>query len=388
MYTVSTRWQESIRRSHVVVFRADILPPAGPAIIGVPIVDGSVTVDSTAAVRRTLTCTLADPTGQLIPIGATSALAPYGSIIKPWRGIKYPDGSKELMPLGAFKITNSDTADKGTPSLQIDGSDLSWAVARNKFTDPYVIGAGQNYATAIGTLADNRYGGQMQQLDATSEVTPLIVIDVQEDPWQHLQDMAASFGAEVLYDQDGTFILRIQHDPTGDQIAVAYATGDNPLTRTALLGSSSGLPAAAVLIDTDRKLSVDPGYNGVVMVAESTTLPAPIRTVLFDMDPQSPTYSLGAYGQVPAFQSSPFITSQAGCDAAAAAWLKLNIGGTEDVTFDIVPDPSLDADDLVRIVDARENLDTIGMITGLTIPLNITDSMPITLRPRQILVTA
>lgn len=389
MYTVSTKWQRSIRESHTVIFRADIYPAGGPPIVGVPIVAGSVQVDATAAVRRTLqSCVLADPTGQLIPIDATSALAPYGSMIRPYRGIQYPDGSTELMPLGVFLITDADASNRGTPTLTVEGSDFSWAVARNKFTDPYVIGAGQNYGDAIAALADNRHGGDTQLITPTEQTTPLIVIDVQEDPWQHLADMAGGFGFEVLYDQDGAFVLRRVHDPTDDQIVVAFATGDNPLTMLGLLSTSSGLPAAANLVDTDRKLSVDPGYNGVVMVAESTTLPTPLRTVLFDMDPASPTYALGPYGMVPAFQSSPFITTQDGCDAAATAWLSKNLGGTEDVTFDIIPDPALDADDVVRVIDDRIKLDTIGVIQSLTIPLSITDSMPITLRPRQILVTS
>lgn len=389
MYPTSKLWPQYIRGSHTVISRADLYPVAGPPIFGLPITAGNVTVDSTSNVRRTLDCEIADQTGQYTPSDVFAVAAPYGAIIRPWRGILYPDGTSELLPLGVFRISSLEVTDDGVPALKISGSDYSRTVARNKFIDPYVITAGQNYATAIATLADDRLPGLDQNLDSTAEVTPLIVIDAQEDPWQHLQDMAAGFGFEVFYDQDGGFVLQQSHDPTDDQVQLVYASGEDAAVLTAADdGSATSLPAAAVLLDTDETYSDEPGFNGVVMVAESTTLPTPFRTVLWDMDPTSATYSQGPYGQVPDFQSSPFITSQAACDAAAAAWLKKHLGGTDDVSFSIIPDPSLDAGDVIRIKRSASNLDTIGVITGLTIPLAVTDKETVTLRSRLALVSS
>lgn len=389
MYPTSKLWPQYIRGSHTVISRADLYPAAGPPIFGLPITAGSVAVDATSNVRRTLDCQIADQTGQFTPSNVYAVAAPYGAIIRPWRGILYPDGTSELLPLGVFRISSLEVTDDGAPTLKITGSDYSRTVARNRFVDPYVISAGQNYATAIATLADNRLPGLDQDLDTTAEVTPLIVIDAQEDPWQHLQDMAAAFGFEVFYDQDGGFVLQAQHDPTDDQVQIVYASGEDVATLTAAAdGTATSLPAAAVLLDLDNTYTDEPGFNGVVMAAESTTLPTPLRTVLFDMDPTSPTYSQGPYGQVPDFQSSPFITSQAACDAAAAAWLRKHIGGTNDLSFSIIPDPSLDAGDVIRIKRSGSNIDTIGVVGGLTIPLAVAEKMAVTLRSRLPLVTA
>lgn len=392
MFAVSDRWKKAIRSSHTVVSYVDVYPwqPGAAPFYGVKVLSGGVTVDSTSSVRRTLDCVLAqDTAGRLIPSTVFSPTAPYGSWARPFRGIQYPDGTVEVMPLGWFRITQAENDDAGAgPGIHLTGSDKSEPVSANIFTDPYVIGAGQNYATAIATLADNRHPGDVQTIMATDQITPLIVIDVGEDPWQHLTDMANSFGGECFYDQIGGFVLRLQPDPTVDLVTATYAAGEDLATLSMSDGAGVTLGAAAVLLETDHILSTQPGYNGVVMTAESTTLPAPLRTVLFDVDPTSPTYSLGPYGKRPSVQSSPYITSQQSCDAAARAFLIKNIGGTEPVTFAIIPDPALDADDVARVVRTSSGLDITGVIQSMTIPLTISERQDITLRPRQSLVVA
>jgi hypothetical protein len=52
--------------------------------------DGSVTADRTAAQLRSCTISIADPTGTLTPVDASSLLAPFGTLIAPYRGVRVP----------------------------------------------------------------------------------------------------------------------------------------------------------------------------------------------------------------------------------------------------------------------------------------------------------
>lgn len=370
MFTTSAEFRGAVFHSYTAVSGADLYPAIGDTLYDLPVTDGEVRVDASAAVRRVLNnLQIASP--DLLPSDAKNPAAPYGSEIRPWRGIRFPNGHIEKVPLGVFRITDADINDDGTPGLVVNGSDRSRVISRNRFTQPYVIAAGQNYATAIGTLVSDRLPGADILLADTDETTPLLVFDVEDDPWTHLQDMAKSFGHECLFDANGTFVLRPQTDPSDEQPVAWYAEGVN-----------------SVLLSIDRSLSDEPGYNGVLMRAESTTLPQPIQSLIWDMDPSSPTFADGPYGRVPAFQTSPYINSQTACDTAARAWLVRNIGGTDNVSFSIVPNPALDAGDVVGISRQLAHLERAGVVESLSVPLSATESMALTMRSRQLLVDA
>lgn len=368
-YTSTAAFRRAILTSHNVASGCDLYPAAGPAIYGIPVVGGHVRIDNSASERRTTAIDLAG--ADLIPEGALNPLSPYGAEVRPWRGITYPDGSTEIMPLGVFRISTVSVKDDGTPSLSIEGSDRSRPLSRNKFVDPYVVPAGRNYATAIGELVQNRMPGVDMALAETAETTPLLVYDTEDDPWDHILEMAKAIGFEALFDADGQFVLRPQPDPSDDQPLARFVEG-----------------ADSVLLSLDRGISDDPGYNGVVMRAESTTLPAPLRSVVWDLDPTSPTFADGPYGRVPAFQSSPYIATQTACDAAARAWLVKNLGGTDSITLSAVPDPSLDASDVAVVRRAASKVDQASVIEALTIPLEVDSDMSVTLRTRQLLVAS
>jgi hypothetical protein len=369
MYETSAAFRIKVLESHEVASGCDLYPANGVPIFGLPVTGGEVRVDNTASERRTVDLDVAS--ADLVPSDARDPLAPYGSEVRPWRGVRLDDGSLEIKPLGVFRITDADIRDDGVPGLSIKGSDRSRPVARNAFIDPWIIPANLNYVTAIGNMLADRLPGVDMTLAETAEVSPLLVFDIEDDPWSALQKMAAAFGHIVLFDADGNFVLRPQPDPSDDQPVAAFVEG-----------------AGSTLLSVDRSLSDEPGYNGVVMAAESTTLRQPIRAVVWDMDPDSPTYALGPYGKVPAFQTNQFITSQTGADAAARAWLIRNLGGTDTITLTAIPNPALDADDVVTARRLAAGVDQVGIVQALTMPLDVASSMSVTLRARQLLVDA
>jgi hypothetical protein len=86
MQPTSSAFQAVIQGSHQSVCRVDIIRN-GSVVMQLPIVDGSVTADRTAAQMRQFDATLTDPDGTLTPADMSAVLAPFGTRAQLWRGV-------------------------------------------------------------------------------------------------------------------------------------------------------------------------------------------------------------------------------------------------------------------------------------------------------------
>lgn len=91
MQAVSSRFLQAIRGPYRAITTMDVYYGQSLVTAGVPIVDGSITVDRTSKTRRSGNATIGDPT--FWPTFAGSPLAPYGAELHIQQGISYPDGS-------------------------------------------------------------------------------------------------------------------------------------------------------------------------------------------------------------------------------------------------------------------------------------------------------
>ena len=66
-----------------------------------PVLEGSVTLDSNAEIRGTCDLRIAYD-GTRVPVDKDSELAPFGNEIQLFRGIEYPDGEVEMVSLGSI----------------------------------------------------------------------------------------------------------------------------------------------------------------------------------------------------------------------------------------------------------------------------------------------
>ncbi|HEY9417889.1 MAG TPA: hypothetical protein VIQ30_24280 [Pseudonocardia sp.] len=89
MITTSPAYQKRVQASHTKSFRAD-LEQDGVTVAQLVPISGGVDVDRTATHRRTVSCTLADPTGALVPGGAGDLLAPGQALLRPYLGVVLP----------------------------------------------------------------------------------------------------------------------------------------------------------------------------------------------------------------------------------------------------------------------------------------------------------
>lgn len=83
----SAEFDEALRRSHVAVSRAELVSD-GKVIRELEVHAGSVTADRTAAQMRSFGVDILDRDGTLLPTGMGSDLAPFGSRIQLYRGVR------------------------------------------------------------------------------------------------------------------------------------------------------------------------------------------------------------------------------------------------------------------------------------------------------------
>jgi hypothetical protein len=369
--SVTPKFLTEISRSHRIVSYVDVVSPTGRTE-RLTATDGSVQVDRTADIRRRSTISCVDQFGLLTPSDFETLLKPYGTIVKPYRGVIFADGKgSEVVPLGVFMLSKSSVRDQvgGSPSISLDCYDLSRKIRRAKFTDVYTVDTGTNLVTAIKsiverTLPDVQYDTISSALTAPAPV----VFDANTDPWEAVNTLASSLGCEALFDAYGRFVLApppdIDHLPAANY---SYVEGNG-----------------CTMLDLSVDYSDEPGYNGVVFTGGSPgDDSAPVRSIVWDTQTDSPTYHLGPYGEVPTFVNDQNVTTQEDADAAAAAQLSNLLGFTSQLSVTATVNPALDCGDVVQVTRMRSGIASKYAVDALSIPLHASGTSSITLRQKR-----
>jgi len=372
MWPVTERFREEIRRSHKVATQVDVYS-VGVKVATIYPTDGSVTVDSRRTVRRTLSLTVVDEDGTLTPSqnALTGILTPYGTELFVYRGIEYgTQGVTEVVPVGVFVITQvTVTEDANGQIIDIQGSDRSIRVSRNKFLDPYQIASGTSLETALTDLLRDRWVDVETDFPTTGITLPDVVIEAQSggDPWASAISLAEAFGYDLAFDADGVARLSIVPDVTTDDPVETYQDG-----------------AEAVVTSLSRTFDSSRTYNGVIVSSQGTASDAPFRAIAWDENPNSVTYRFGEFGEVPFFYDSSLITSADQAAVTAAALLRKATGTSESVEWSQIVNPAHDVLDVIRVKREARDLDYVLLIDRLTIPLAPSGTMSAVARSQEI----
>lgn len=336
----------------------------------------------------------------VVPDDAFDALAPFGNELRLWRGIivnrlvglnyaaltSYTYNSlasqfttygavaeagtrqdvEELVPLGVFEIEEVRIVDgKGGITIDVTGSDRSTLISKNSWTDVYAITTGTNAGTAIRSLLENRYDDVSTRFTSTSWTTPQIVFgtDTASDPWADARGLADATGNSLYFDGEGVAIFEPVASYEETTPVATYIEDEE-----------------AMILDLTRSLSNAETYNGVVATGEGTEAGGTIRAEVWDDDTSSPTYYLGVFGKRPYFYSSPLILTQTQAVNAAYAFLSDLSGATENVEWNQIVDPSLDAGDVISVQNTGTKVSRILVVDRLTIPLAANATMSATAR--------
>lgn len=379
MYPVSQRFLDGLRQSHTAVARVDLMQRGEVLVSGIPVVSGDVTDDTSALVRRRASLAL-QPTSDVLGYlsqfpPADGGLWPLGNELKLFGGLRFGDGTEELAPMGVFRISRPKLShDPAGISVGVECFDRGRAVSRARFTKPYSVAMGTNYALAIMNLVKSRLPWMNDDdfdFMETDFTTPALTL-MDEDPWKQAQDMAASFGAELLFNGDGRCVLRAEPDPLYTPPVFEYVAGEE-----------------ATVTGITRDLDDEQAYNGVIVTSSNTSLPAPLRAEAWDSDPTSPTRYDPAnpeeslYGAVPYFMSSQYIATQAQADTAASANLTRVTGVIESIDFSAVNNPAHEGGDVVRVTDAAIGADAVYILDSVRIGIGESFVMGGTTRKRR-----
>jgi len=104
MQPISEEFKQTIKESHVVVVRAELLDPNGDVIMELPVTDGYITVDSDADVLRSARMVIAGEPDEedqfpLVPETMFDLLAPGRNEIRPYRGVRLGAGTVSARPI-------------------------------------------------------------------------------------------------------------------------------------------------------------------------------------------------------------------------------------------------------------------------------------------------
>lgn len=359
MWPLSTGAGLVLKRPHSIKVRATAYSPGLGSRSGLPISGGSVTVDASSQVRRTATLEIADH--KLWPANPLDLLSPFGAELQVDYGIVV-GANTEWIPLIRGVVTDADR-DRSTSSpsgVTLSLSDRSAKIAEDRFDAPTQTVSGALTTAEIARLiTESMPSATVVNKTGSSQVAA--VIELNQERWSEgVEKLADSIGAEVFCDPQGTFIIRSQ--PTlGDAVVWEIKSG-----------------RGGVLVAKHDKLTREKVYNRVIAVGERTDGTAPVRAVVSDADPTSPTMYGGTFGKKPYFFTSPLLTTTGMCTAAATTRLARVKGIQATVSLDIIVNPALDAGDVVRVWD--EGKWQIHIIDKLTVPLSVSQSQSIQTR--------
>lgn len=371
MAGMTDRFYREIRRSHTMVSYVDVVGP-DLETIRIPAIEGGVDVDRTAAIRRKCDVKCVDPEGLFVPKDESGILTPYGTEIRPYRGIIYDDGTEEICPLGVFRLSKADIRDSSGKATEIslEGYDRSRTISRDKFVVPYVIEEGTNLMDALKQIIQRTFpDAEYDAITTTVTTTGPLLYDAGDDPWEACMQLASSMGCEVYFDVVG----RVAVHPPVDISALpapdfTYVEGQG-----------------CTMIDLARVFTDEPGFNGVIVTGESAgDEEAPVRGEAWDEEPSSPTYRFGPYGEVPTFITDSNVTTTDEATQVALAELANVLGSSVQLSITATVNPSYEAGEVVEVKRARSGVSGLYALDAFNVPLGRDSTQGLTLRQRRV----
>ena len=361
MRPVSAEFLRTLRGSHEFIARARVVEPGltgtNPDGTFIPILGGSVTMDATADVRSTLDLDT-DGTG-MWPRRAGDLLAPYGNELFVERGIKYGNGSLEWVSQGYYRIQAPEQDNPPNGPIRLAASDRMASIIEARLLAPRQFDSSATYGDVVADLVNEVAGYTIEWDDGTEADTLDRTVLAEEDRFGFLNDLVKALGKVWYFDYRGILVIKDPPDASSPVWDVNHGAG-------------------GVLVEMSRDLSREGVYNAVVATGEAADAEVPARAVVYDNNPNSPTYWLGTFGKVPRFYSSSFITTDDQAFSAASSMLRQSLGLPYNVDLSQVPNPALEPLDPVRVSYSDSDARELHVLKTLTVPLTATEAQAAT----------
>ncbi|WP_405560680.1 DUF5047 domain-containing protein [Streptomyces sp. NBC_01180] len=354
MQTVSPLWSSALPFAHGLAVQIDVRYNGVTTATDIDFISGSVKVDRGSDVRRSLSLSIADPTA--FPLNPTDTYGVYGQMLYVQGGLRYLNGSVEMVPLGQFVI-QSVSGNIHTGPLDITASGMEILFKRTEFEAAQSTAGWTSTAAGMAALvgAVSPASGFVDRSTSGAAAIASKTWDAGSDYWAAMTEMASAIGAEIYADANGTFILADVPDVNSATAATVWdvTTGDS-----------------GVMISADVTLSGDDVYNRVIASGENTSDDKPpVSASATITDSSDPLRYGGPFGKVTKKYDSALITSTAMATSTATALLRKYRAPNRTVSLDTIPNPALDAGDRIRVVYGRGMDSELHLVQSFEIPL-------------------
>lgn len=371
MRPVTDSFLNTVRGPHKAVFRARLVHPwatgVNPAGAGspIPIVKGDVTFDVNSDVNGTMDLTIS---------ADFASINAYSDEVYLERGVMYANGTSEYVGLGYFRINTAEDdfiedSKFDEPVIRITGEDRMANLRDARVTSPIQFTASTAVASVIDFLVQDVMPTVVTVYDTvnwpggTAGATTLGSDHfVDQDRLAFIQELVAAYGKICYFDYAGRFVVKDAPSTTG----------------TPVFNINSG--AYGVLVHASRAISRDGVYNAVVASGEAADANVPpVYSIATDVDPASPTFYGGPFGKVPRFFQSSFLTTVEQCYSTAQKLLAAGHGLPYSVTLGMVPNPALEAWDVVSVTYAEGTVE-VHIIDQITYSMSVDEEMSVQTR--------
>jgi hypothetical protein len=352
----------ALRDSHLVAVQADIVRP-GLEPVTVPVIGGDVSGDRTAQVRRTgrlLIPWRLDLPGSVTGVELDLRELPFGSYADLYRGVRYADGTADLVRLGYLRI---DTVTYGSDNAEAELalSDRYAQVIDEKLMYP-LSAKGQLPAKYAVHLVTEVFGTSITYTVTVPDAAQPTLDDVTFDTERGdaVAVLCRAVAAEGYFDTAGNFRVDGIPDP-----------GSTPPVWTIDAGLEGVMIASGEAYDRQGI------YNGVLIRGQTSLGSHEFQVLVTVTDPTSPLRWGGPFGKVLHIEQSNAYGTKAAAQTAAQTMLSAQLGLTRTITLHAVPNPALAPSDVIRVAfpDGRDEthvIDTIVTPLDPVAPIELT----------------
>lgn len=326
---------------------------------------GSVSADYYALTARTFTGDMAPQFSSVLSRVRLDSYSPtiYGAYLRIFRGITYPNGTEEFVPVGVFVIDRYQRDTGGDYGLSISGSDLYSQIIRARMETPRTV-SGPSRIEVCKTLIREALEPNLPWGPVVFRTLPGVVdsalqsATIDRDRGAAIRDILAGADLRGYFAPDGAF----EFAPS--------VTVDTPPVWSLAHGENG------TLIGLKEALSREKIYNIAVVNGEPPDPETPpVMALARDEDVNSPTYWQGPFGKVPYFYASQFIYTVEQAQAVANSLLLRIRGAASSFGIQTVPNPALQPGDVVNVQYGADDKTDTHMITRMTIPFSAEQEM-------------
>lgn len=297
MRPVSQAFLDALRTSHPVAAEVDLYFPGVVDPVAVTVESGGLTIDRTAASRRSGSIVIPWALATADALGLDIRTLPYGGHVALRAGVVFADGTRELATLSSWLRVEAVTWETTQQTATIEVADRMAQVADEPFTLPFDT-AGLTAAEAAQAIVYDVFADGIEYRMLYAPLTMLVGVIFSGSRAQALADLARAIGGEAYFDADGAFVLDVaagggQVDTEGWLVDESTTITDIPDTSSIVVGmtvTGLGIPAGrrVVSVDDEHTVTLNARANTFGVKNSRTTTGSNVLQEITDTDDLMP----------------------------------------------------------------------------------------------------